>query len=69
MLYNTVFNLKLLKMDQKMCVWKTLKKFGKPGKIFEKVSGNPVSSYSHEKLLMTSYITKPQFVVSKLNII
>ena len=42
MLFKTVFNLKLLKIDQKMLFFKTLKKFGKPGKKLEKMNGNPV---------------------------
>ena len=44
-LFNTVsyieINLKL-KVDPKMCTFKNLKKFGTPGKSFEKTSGKPV---------------------------
>ena len=41
MLFNTVFYLKLLKIDQKMRILKTRKKFEKPGKKFEKFKNNP----------------------------
>ena len=43
-LFNTVSYLKLnlkLDIDPKMCILKTCKKFGKPGKNLEKTSGNP----------------------------
>ena len=41
MLFNTVFNLKLLKIDQ-ICVFlKTWKKFKKPGENFQKYFGHP----------------------------
>ena len=46
MLLNTVFNLKLPKIDQKIRILKTWKKFGKPEKFFEKTSSNPVYSLS-----------------------
>ena len=42
-LFNTVFNFKL-KIDPKMCFFLTWKKFRIYGKIFEKLSGNPVTS-------------------------
>ena len=45
--FNIVFNLKLLKIDQICVFFKTWKKFGKPGKNFEKMSGNPVSIREH----------------------
>ena len=41
-LFKTVFNLKLLKIDPKCVFLKTWKKFGKPGKYIEKMSGNSV---------------------------
>ena len=34
-----------LKIYLKMFTFKTWKKFGKPGKIFEKTSGNPVFNF------------------------
>lgn len=47
-LFNTVpyikFNFKQ-NIDPKMCTLKTWKKFGKPVKKFEKMSGNPVYVY------------------------
>ena len=52
--FNLVFNLKLnfkLNIDPKMHTLKTLKKFEKPGKIFEKKSGNPVI-YVYNKYLL-----------------
>jgi len=45
LLFNTVSHLKLnfkLKKDPKMCTFKNLKEIWKPGKKFEKISGNPV---------------------------
>ena len=41
-LFNIVLNLKLLKFVPKMRILKTWKIFGIPGKIFEKMSGNPI---------------------------
>ena len=61
-LFNTVsyieINLKL-KIDPKMCTFKTWKKFGKPGKSLEKTSGNP------ENIIMQFYFNKSL----KLNVI
>ena len=50
MLFNTVFNLKLLKID-KICVFlKTWKKFRKPGEKFQKSFGHPEISIVCTKL-------------------
>ena len=49
MLFNTDFNLKLLKIDQKMCIFKNLEEIWKSGKNFEKMSGNPVKTQINKK--------------------
>ena len=53
--FNTVFNLKLLKIDQKMRIFKNLRKFWKPGKNFEKMSGNPVRYLTFNEHVETFY--------------
>ena len=45
--FDIVFNLRLLKIDQKCAYLKTWKKYGKPGKNLDKMSGNPVYQKTH----------------------
>ena len=61
MLFNTIVNLKLLKIDQKMLFLKTWKKFRKSGNKFEKMSDNPENStciFMRIFILMLSNLNK-----------